>query len=77
MRLIEFHRLIATDARDLVRAAHFDGKRLTPLDAVHLASAARLNVTEFHTYDGKLLGFTGVAFKLVEPWTPTPQLPGV
>jgi predicted nucleic acid-binding protein len=77
VKLIEFHRLIAKDARDLVRAARLDGRKLTPLDAVHLASAARLGVTEFQTYDGKLLGFTGTSFKIVEPWTPTPRLPGV
>ena len=40
VRLIEFHRLIGLDARDLVRIARLErGERLTPLDAIHLASA--------------------------------------
>jgi predicted nucleic acid-binding protein len=78
VRLVEFHRLIATDARDLVRAAHFDGKRLTPLDAVHLASAQRVGASEFHTYDDRLLKFTGSpSLTIREPWTPTPRLPGL
>jgi predicted nucleic acid-binding protein len=76
--LVEFHRLIATDARDLVRAAHFDGTRLTPLDAIHLASAQRVGASEFHTYDGTLLKFSGCpGLTIREPWTPTPRLPGL
>jgi predicted nucleic acid-binding protein len=62
VNLIEFHRLIALDARDLVRDARLDrDERLTPLDAVHLASAQRLGVEEFHTYDGPLSGFKGLS----------------
>lgn len=79
VRLIEFHRLIALDARDLVRQARLErDERLTPLDAVHLASAQRLNVEEFHTYDGPLLRYKGpLPFSIREPWTAAPRFPGV
>ena len=44
------------------------GLKLTPLDAIHLATARRMNVTEFHTYDTSLPGFSGaVGFPIVEP----------
>ena len=79
VKLIEFHRLISLDARDLVRIARLErDERLTPLDAVHLASAQRIGAEELHTYDGKLLGFNGsVPFAIRNPWTATPQLPRV
>lgn len=79
VRLIEFHRLIAVDARDFVREARLErDERLTPLDAVHLASAQRLNVDEFHTYDGPLLRYKGsLPFPIREPWIATPRFPGV
>jgi predicted nucleic acid-binding protein len=79
VKAVEFHRLVARDARDLVREVKFDAdKGLKPPDAVHLASAARMNVEEFHTYDGDLLKLTAsLPFKIVQPWTPSPKLPGM
>ncbi len=78
VNLIEFHRLIALDARDLVRDARLSrDERLTPLDAVHVASAKRLNAEEFHTYDGPLLRFKGsIPFSIREPWTQKPRITG-
>jgi predicted nucleic acid-binding protein len=78
VKLVEFHRLIALDARDLVRDARLSrDERLTPLDAVHLASAIRLEVEDFHTYDGPLLRFKGaIPFPIREPWTPNPRIDG-
>lgn len=54
------------------------GKTRRYLDAIHLATAQRLNVEEFNTYDGRLLGFKGSAsFTIREPWLAAPQLPGM
>lgn len=77
--IVEFHQLIAIDARNLVRGSRLaEGHRLTPLDAVHLASAKRLGAVDFHTYDGKLLARNGtMGFPIREPWTPEPRLPGI
>jgi predicted nucleic acid-binding protein len=78
VKLIEFHRLIALDARDLVRVSRIDqDKRLTPIDAVHLASAQRLGAIDFHTYDGHLLDRNGeFEFPIREPWSPEPRITG-
>ncbi|MBI2303444.1 MAG: PIN domain-containing protein [Chloroflexi bacterium] len=51
VRLIEFHYSLAEGARDLVRMAVFNGWRLKPPDAIHLASAKAMGVEEFHTYN--------------------------
>jgi predicted nucleic acid-binding protein len=80
VELAEFHRLVANDARDLVRlsATEPDETKIKPLDAVHLATAQRLSVDEFHTYDKKLLALNGtLSFPVVEPWTASPRLPGL
>ncbi len=53
IRFIELHELVAATARDIVRRSHFENWTVKPKDAVHLASALSLGVTEFHTYDGK------------------------
>jgi predicted nucleic acid-binding protein len=76
--LIEFHRLIAEQARDLVRHSRLEqDQRLTPLDAIHLASAQRLGATDFHTYDRGLLDRNGtMEFPIREPWTPEPRISG-
>lgn len=54
VRLVEFHRLVAEDARSLVRAAMQKGERLTPVDAIHLATAKRAGAAEVQTYDDQL-----------------------
>lgn len=79
VNLVELHRLIALDARALVRDARLGrDERLMPLDAIHLATAHRMGVTEFHTYDGKLLRLTqSLPFVIREPWLAAPQLPGM
>jgi predicted nucleic acid-binding protein len=79
VEVVEFHRLIARDARDLVREVKFDSeKRLKPPDAIHLATATRMNAEEFHTFDSDLLKLAvPLPFKIVEPWTPTLRIPGM
>jgi len=52
--LVDCHELIARQARNLMRVALQHSWKLKPPDAIHLATAARMGVTEFHTYDGAL-----------------------
>ena len=66
----EFHQLIAFEARDLMRVSKLAGIRLSGADAIHLATARRFEVSEFHTYDTKLFQQAGhVGFPIREPWT--------
>lgn len=51
VKLAEFHRLIAIDARDMMRKAAGDSRSLKPPDAIHLSTAARTQCDEFLTYD--------------------------
>lgn len=53
INLVEFHLVIAEDARDLMRAALPHNWILKPLDAIHLATAARMQVERIHTYEPK------------------------
>lgn len=54
IKLVEFHVLIAEEAKKLMRRGVPLGWSLKPKDAVHLATAQRLEVTELHTYDDGL-----------------------
>lgn len=75
MKLAEFHEVIGRDARTLMRRAIASGNSLKPLDAIHLATAARLKVVEFHTYDQRLFKYTGiVGFSITEPAVVQPRL---
>src|SRR5680860_402336 len=47
--LIEFHQLIARQAREFIRDAQRESRSLKPADAVHLASALSVNARELHT----------------------------
>lgn len=67
--MVEFYPALALQARGLIRMSVEQGWRLRPYDAIHLATAQRLEVTEFHTYDEKLLRFTGeLGFPVTEPY---------
>ena len=68
--LVDFYSQIAIEARSLMRDANVQmGLKLTSLDAIHLATASRMNVTEFHTYDKDLPRFSGtVGFPIIEPY---------
>ena len=78
--LVEFHASIGRLARGLIREGLAGERNLKPQDAIHLATAqwlsdAGLRVDEFHTYDRRLLGSSGlVDFNIVEPYTPQPRL---
>ena len=67
--LIENTKLVATDARKLVRKTMVDqGKTLKPPDAIHLASALRVGASVLHTYDDPLIGHSNMhGIKIVPP----------
>lgn len=49
---VDFHALIARDARHLMRISlATPGQRVKPADAIHLATAQRLGVDVLHTYE--------------------------
>ena len=67
--LVEYYPALALEARGLIRMSVEQGWSLRPYDAIHLATAKRLRVTEFHTYDDKLLRFSGdLGFPVTEPY---------
>ena len=55
IEVVEFYELIAEDAKRLIRTGIPRGWSLKPPDAIHLATADRLKVSEFHTYDDQKL----------------------
>ena len=75
IQLVEVYEHIVRDARDLMRQALVRGWSLKPHDAIHLATARRLEVVEFHTYDKRLAKYDAlVGFRIVEPYTDRPRL---
>jgi predicted nucleic acid-binding protein len=69
VKLIDFHEGIAREARTLIRGAVASGLSLKPGDAIHLASARSLGVTEFHTYSKDLVKFSTVTgYPIMEPY---------
>ncbi len=73
---VEFYELIADRARGLMRQAITQGwGSLKPADAIHLATAQQIGVSEFHTYDGGLQAWDGrLGFPVREPQTAQGQL---
>ncbi len=78
--MVEYHADIGDIARTLMRDAMTRGWRLTPLDAIHLATAQWLSdngvqVEEFHTYDRGLDKYGPiVSFRICEPYTVEPRM---
>jgi predicted nucleic acid-binding protein len=69
--LVEFHELIAVEARDLMRRALDHGWSLKPMDAIQLATAKREGVSAFHTYDQPLTKYAALTgLTIGEPNTP-------
>jgi predicted nucleic acid-binding protein len=77
IQLVEFYELIGREARTLMRWAVARGWSLKALDAVHLATAARVDAADFHTYDRQLHKYDErMEFPIREPVAAQPQLPG-
>jgi predicted nucleic acid-binding protein len=81
IKLVEYYRLIANQARRLVRESMEQSLGLKPFDAIHLATAQRLQVDAVHTYDGPmqrnavLVGIPVVPPEPVQPMLPLPRTP--
>lgn len=70
IQLVEFYEVIAERARELMRAAIPRGWSLKPGDAIHLATADHLKVSEMHTYDEELYKYqelTDTHFPICRP----------
>ncbi len=78
IKTVEFHDLIGDDAKMLMRRGISQGwGSLTPLDAVHLATAKRMEVAEFHTYCERLHRWSSeLGFPVGEPETAQGVLDG-
>ncbi len=75
IRLVEYYRLIGDDARSLIRMAVAKGWSLKPMDAIHLATARRMEAEDFYTYDERLFKFDSeVGLKVCPPYTSRPRL---
>ena len=75
INLVEFHSIIATEARSIIRFAVTMKWALKPLDAIHISTAKWLEVAEMHTYDDRLHKFAEhVGFPITTPRTSQPKL---
>src|SRR5207302_316632 len=75
IKLREFDRIIAREARTLIRAARSTGWSLKPADAIHLASAKMVVASEIHTYDASLFKYAElIGISVREPYTDQLQL---
>jgi predicted nucleic acid-binding protein len=77
VQLVEFYPLLANEARALIRQAIPRGWSLKPLDAMHLATARRMAVTAFHTYDDLSRYTELVGIPIGPPRATQPRLPEV
>jgi predicted nucleic acid-binding protein len=77
LEVVEFHDGIVKLARTLIRESIPNGWRvLEKGDAIHLATAKWVGVSEFHTYDLSHLARyeQTIGFKICEPYTEQPRL---
>ncbi len=75
VQLIEFFPAVAFRARDLMRFAVDLSRKLTPLDAVHLATAEHMEATVVHTYDPVWAQWSGdINIPVEEPQAPRPPM---
>ncbi len=72
IKTVEFYDLIAYEARKLMRKGIAQGwGSLKPIDAIHVATAQHIGVSEFHTYCRRIQSWNGhLAFSITEPQTP-------
>jgi len=70
IKLVEINPFVILGAKDLIREAIAGGFPLKPADAIHLATATRMAVEEFHTYDGHMDKCAKlIAYKIHAPTT--------
>lgn len=75
VKMVEFHDVLASDARQLIRDALPKGWSLRPADAIHLATAARHRVSEVHTYDTPLLKYKDlIGIPILHPKAQAPMM---
>lgn len=74
VQLVEFDQVIARDARSLLRRSIEIGRKLTPPDAIHLATAAIMNVSECQSTDEPMQKWNDLGFPVRDPWTASPRL---
>lgn len=75
IKIVEFHEATALAARGLMRDAIQRGWQLKPNDAIHLATAMRLLVAEFHTYEPGLDKYAELIGRLIcRPYVQQGQL---
>jgi len=79
IEIVELHDTIALAARKLMRTViDKKMKSLKAMDAIHLASAQWLSVSEFHTYDVRLSDYANLlGLTIREPDVPQPRLPNI
>ena len=74
--LVELHQGIAMRAKALIREAMTMGWSLKPADAIHLASAEAMNVSEFNSYDGPLAKYEAILpYKIGPPYAAVLPMP--
>lgn len=70
IKLVDIYPLLVYEARELMRQSIPYGWSLTPIDAIHLASGRRMDISEFHTYDSRLTKFSKITgYKVLQPHT--------
>ena len=78
--VVDYHIHIGREARSLMRNAMTERWRLSPMDAIHLATALWLRqtgipVAEFHTYDRDLIAYAAIdGVAVCEPHIIQPNL---
>jgi predicted nucleic acid-binding protein len=74
--LVELFEAIARQARDLMRAGLPQGWNLKGKDAVHLATARYVGVSEIHTYEPRWRRYAQtIGIPILEPYIAQPPLP--
>ena len=75
IKVVEFHPIIAREARQLMRLAVTKTWKLKPADAIHLATGINSRSDEVNTYDDKWKRFeSAVGCTIRQPTSAAPKL---
>lgn len=71
IKTVEFYDLIGEDAKRLIRKGIEQGwGNLKPMDAIHVATAQRMKVSEMHSYDDRIKKWSGhLGFPIMDATT--------